>query len=111
MPTDDLILIVSNKGAEGDIGDAMVVSTGTENVTRFKDLIKIKEGPRAIRSFTFQGMVIPGSVEMVVNKRDTRVVKVGRDYLLFFGGKGSGRCVHTRSFRSLWTVQLSSFQG
>jgi len=86
---------VSNKGAEGDVGDTMVVNTGTENVTRFKDSVKIKEGPRAVRSFTFQGMVIPGSVEVVVNKGDTKVVKVGRNYLLFFCGKGSGRCVHT----------------
>ena len=46
-----------------------------------------------MRSFTFQGMVIPGSVEVVVNKGDTRVVKVGRNYFLFFFGKGLGRCV------------------
>jgi len=77
MPTNDFILIMSNKGAEGDVGDAMVVRTGTVNVTRFKGSVKIKEGPRAVRSFTFQGMVIPGSVEVVVNKGDTRVVKVG----------------------------------
>ena len=56
----DLILIVSNKGVEGDVGDTMVVNTGMENFTRFKDSVKIKEGPRAVRSFTFQGMVIPG---------------------------------------------------
>ncbi len=111
MPTNNLILIVSNKGVEGDVGDAMVVFTGMENVTRFKDSVKVKEGPRTVRSLTFQGMVIPGSVEVVVNKGDTRVVKVSGNYLLFFGGKGSGRCVHTRSFRSLVTVQLSSFQG
>jgi len=95
MPTDDFILIVSNKGAEGDVGDMMVVSTGMENVTRFKGLVKIKEGPRAMRSFTFQGMVIPGSIEVVVKKGDTKVVKVCGNYLLFFCGKGSGRCVHT----------------
>ena len=71
MPTDDLILIVSNKSAEGDVGDTMGVRTGTENVNRFKGVVKIKEGPRASRSFTFQGMVIPGSVEVVVNKGDT----------------------------------------
>jgi len=47
MPTDDFILIVSNKGVEGDVGDVVVVSTGTENITRFKDSVKIKEGPRA----------------------------------------------------------------
>ncbi len=39
VPTNDLILIVSNKGAEGDVGDAMVVSTDTENVTRFKGFV------------------------------------------------------------------------
>ena len=66
MPTDVLILILSNKGAEGDVGDAMVVRTAMVNFTRFKGSIKIKEGPRAMRSFTFQGMVIPGSVEVVV---------------------------------------------
>ncbi len=76
---DILILIMSNKGVEGDVGDAMVVRTATVNVTRFKGSIKIKEGPRAARSFTFQGMVIPGSVEVVVNKGDTGVVKVGGD--------------------------------
>src|SRR6266404_3214024 len=111
MPTNNLILIVSNKGVEGDIGDAMVINTGAKNVARFKDLVKVKEGPRAVRSFTFQGVVIPGSIEVVVNKGDTRVIKVGRNYFLFFFGKRSGRCVHTRSFRSLVTVQLSSFQG
>ncbi len=104
----DLILIVSNKGAEGDVEDMMVVNTGTENVTRFKDLVKIKEGPRAVRSFTFQGMVIPGSIEVVVNKGDTKVVKVGGNCLLFFCGKGLGRCVHTRSFRSLVTVSVAT---
>ena len=95
MPTNDLILIVSNKGAEGDVGDAMVVFTGTENVTRFKDSVKVKEGPRTMRSLTFQGMVIPGSVEVVVNKGDTGVIKVGGNYFSFFFGKGLGRCVHT----------------
>ena len=79
MPADVLTLISSNKGAEVDVGDVMVVNTGTENVTRFKDSVKVKEGPRAVRSFTFQGMVIPGSVEVVVHKGDTRVVKVGGD--------------------------------
>ncbi len=49
-------LIVSNKCAEGDVGDAMVVRTATVNVTRFKGAIKIKEGPRATRGFTFQGV-------------------------------------------------------
>ena len=111
MPTDVLIFISSNKGAKGDVGDAMVVRTAAVNFTRFKESIKIKEGPRAVRSFTFQGMVIPGSIEVVVNKGDTKVVKVGGNCLLFFFGKGSGRCVHTWSFRSLVTVQLSSFQG
>ena len=111
MPTDVLIFISSNKGAEGDVGDTMIVSTGMENVTRFKDSVKVKEGPRTVRSLTFQGMVIPGSVEVVVNKGDTGVVKVGGNYFSFFFGEGLGRCVHTRSFRSLVTVQLSSFQG
>jgi len=111
MPTDVLTLISSNKGAEVDVGDVMVVRTATVNFTRFKGAMEIKEGPRAVSSFTFQGMVIPGSVEVVVNKGDTGVVKVGGNYLSFFFGKGSGRCVHTRSFRSLVTVQLSSFQG
>ena len=55
----------------------MVVRTAAVNFTRFKGLVKIKEGPRAVRSFTFQGMVIAGSVEVVVNKGDTKVVKVG----------------------------------
>src|SRR6266403_5251583 len=105
MPMDVLILISSNKGVERDVGEAMVVRTATVNFTRFKGSIKIKEGPRAVRSFTFQGMVIPGSIEVVVNKGDTKVVKVGGNYLLFFCGKGSGRCVHTQSFRSLVTVQ------
>ena len=89
----------------------MVVRTATVNFTRFKGAIEIKEGPRAMSSFTFQGMVIPGSVEVVVHKGDTGVIKVGGDYLSFFFGKGLGRCVHTQSFRSLVTVQLSSFQG
>ena len=89
----------------------MIVRTVLVNFTRFKIPIKIKEGPRAVGSFTFQGMVIPGSVEVVIHKGDTGVVKVGGNYLSFFFGQGSGRCVHTRSFRSLVTVQLSSFQG
>ena len=108
---DVLVLISSNKVAEVDVGNVMVVRTALVNFTRFKVSIKIKEGPRAVSSFTFQGMVIPGSVEVVVNKGDTGVVKVGGDYLSFFFGKGSGRCVHTRSFRSLVTVQLSSVHG
>ena len=91
---DVLILIVSNKSAEGDVGDAMVVRAGAVNVTRFKGLIKIKEGPRAARSFTFQGVVIPGSVEVVVHKGDTGVIKVGGSLLLFFFGKGLRRCIH-----------------
>ncbi len=74
---DVLILIVSNKSTEGDIGDTMVVRAGAINVTWFKGLIEIKEGPRTVRSFTFQGMVVPGSIEVVVNKGDTKVVKVG----------------------------------
>ncbi len=102
---------MSNKGAEGDVGDAMVVRTTTENFTGFKGLITVKEGPRAARSFTFQRVVIPGSVEVVVNKGDTGVVKVGGNKFLFCFGKRSGRCVHTRSFKSLVTVQLSLFQG
>ena len=69
MPTDVLILISSNKGVEGDVGDAMVVRTAMVNFTRFKGAIEIKEGPRAVSSFTFQGVVIPGSVEVVVHKR------------------------------------------
>jgi len=77
MPMDVLILIVSNKSAEGDVGDAMVVRAGAVNVTWFKGSIKIKEGPRTTRSFTFQGMVIPGSVKVVVDKGDTKVIKVG----------------------------------
>ncbi len=77
MPTDVLILIVSNKGTEGDVGDVMVIRTAMVNVTGFKGSIKIKEGPRAMGSFTLQGMVIPGSVKVVVNKGDTRVIKVG----------------------------------
>jgi len=75
---DSLILIVSNKGVEGEVGDVMVVSAGVINITWFKGLIKIKEGPRTTRSFTFQGVVIPGSVKVVVDKRDTKVVEVGR---------------------------------
>ena len=54
----------------------MVVRVGAVKVTWFKGSIKIKEDPRTTGSFTFQGMVIPGSVEVVVNKGDTRVVKV-----------------------------------
>src|SRR5882762_8214189 len=111
MPMDVLIFVSSNKGAEGDVGDTMVVRTAVVSFTRFKGSIKIKEGPRAVRSFTFQRVVIPGSVEVVVHKGDTGVVKVSGNYLSFFFGKGMGRCVHTRSFRSLVTVQLSSFQG
>ena len=68
MPTDVLILILSNKGAKGDVGDTMVVRTAAVNFTRFKGSIKIKEGPRAVRSFTFQRVVIPGSVEVVIHK-------------------------------------------
>jgi len=49
----------------------MVVGTALVNFTRFKIPIKIKEGPRAVGSFTFQGMVIPGSVEVVIYKGDT----------------------------------------
>ncbi len=94
MPMDVLILIVSNKSTKGDIGDTMVVRAGVINVTQFKGSIKIKEGPRTARSFTFQGMVIPGSVKVVVNKGDTKVVKVGGSLLLFFFGKGLRRCIH-----------------
>jgi len=94
MPTDVLIFIASNKSTEGDIGDVMVVRAGVINVTRFKGLVKIKEGPRTTRSFTFQGMVIPGSVKVVVDKGDTKVIKVSGSLLLFFFGKGSRRCIH-----------------
>ncbi len=106
-----LILISSNKGAEVNVGDTMVVRAATVNFTGFKGSIEIKEGPRAVSSFTFQGMVIPGSIEVVVNKGDTGVIKIGRNYFSFFFGEGSGRCVHTRSFRSLVTVQLLSVHG
>jgi len=61
---------------KGDIGDAMVVRAGVINVTWFKGSIKIKEGPGTARSFTFQGVVIPGSVKVVIDKGDTKVVKV-----------------------------------
>ncbi len=71
------IPILSNKSVEGDVGDTMGVRAGVVNVTWFKGSIKIKEGPRTTGSFTFQGMVIPGSVEVVVNKGDAKVVKVG----------------------------------
>ncbi len=79
---------------EGDVGDMMVVRAGVINITWFKGSVKIKEGPRTARSFTFQGMVIPGSVKVVVNKGDTKVVKVGGSLLLFFFSKGSRRCIH-----------------
>ena len=62
---------------EGDVGDAMGVRAAVVNVTWFKGLVKIKEDPRAMRGFTFQGMVIPGSVKVVVDKGDTKVIKVG----------------------------------
>src|SRR6266404_3933487 len=97
MPTDVFTLILSNKGAEVDVGDSMVVRTNTINFTGFEGAINIKEGPRTMRSFTFQGMVIPGSVEVIVNKGDTRVIKVGGNYLLFFSGKGSGQCISKMS--------------
>ncbi len=53
VPMDSLHFIVSNKGSEGEVGDAMVVCAGVINVTWFKGPIEIKEGPRAVRSFTF----------------------------------------------------------
>ena len=74
---DILILILSNKSAERDIGDAMVVRADIVKVTWFKGLIKIKEDPGTTGSFTFQGVVIPGSVKVVVDKGDVKVVKVG----------------------------------
>jgi len=77
MPMDVLILISSNKSMEGDVGDVMIVGVDTAKVTWFESAVRVKEGPRAVRGFTFQGMVIPGSVKVVVNKGDTKVVKVG----------------------------------
>ncbi len=76
MPADILILILSNKSVEGDIGDTMVVRTDTVKITWFKGLIKIKEDPRTMGSFTFQRVVIPGSIKVVVNKGDMKVIKV-----------------------------------
>ncbi len=52
----------------------MVVRVGTAKVTRFKSAIKIK-GPRTVGSFTFQRVVIPGGIEVVVDKGGTKVVK------------------------------------
>jgi len=77
MPADNLIYISSNKSVERDVGDAMVVRADTVKVTWFKGSIKIKEDPGTTGSFTFQGVVIPGSVKVVVDKGDTKVVKVG----------------------------------
>jgi len=54
----------------------MVVRVSTVKVTWFKGLIKIKEDPRTTGSFTFQGVVIPGGIEIVVDKRDMKIVKV-----------------------------------
>ncbi len=76
MSVDVLILILSNKSAEGDVGDAMVARAAVVNITWFKGSVKIKEDPRATRGFTFQGMVIPGSIKVIINKGDTKVVKV-----------------------------------
>ena len=53
VPTHSFLFIVSNKGSEREVGDAMVVGAGVINVTWFKGPIEIKEGPRAVRSFTF----------------------------------------------------------
>ena len=55
----------------------MVVRANTVKVTWFKGSIKIKEDPRTMGSFTFQGVVIPGSVKVVIDKGDAKVIKVG----------------------------------
>ncbi len=57
----------------------MVIWVEVVEVDIIKSAIKTNNYPQAVMGFTLEGMVIPSSVEVVVDKGNARIFKISRN--------------------------------